>query len=280
MIIQKGFISPSRDLLRSWIMSSKSEEMRAALAKAKTELETEQNKMREARQKEANARARTDLEYSRSQEMAKELDEAVAMAKREGFGEGGKTHMEQADHLANNLIHQAVTTINDWRAIMSSLVNLYLEMNMAYTAKATQFFVETKQKYISPLWNGLTGNPVGKIDPENPPLPTFRHNVTFTPDGTLNIASLIRSDDAETSQPLDDFFRKGIVLWLEQAGYKETAANSGKFVGIANTPQSGQPLTKIAFDALKADPVKGLKQFLTAEAPELTFEQAPPTPGM
>lgn len=74
----------------------------------------------------------------------------------------------------------------------------------------------------------------------------------------LIVKDLASSLNLPISEQLQDYFKSGIIRWLDLQGYTEDAQNPGQYHGAR-----GEALDRTTFNQLKADPTDGLEVFLS-----------------
>lgn len=247
-------------------MSKSLKNLQAELRKLRETEQTEQhNAEQEAAQKKKNEARQLDLQQS--------IDEAE---KARWSGETDRAgnpldHYAVAAQKADRIINQEVTSINDWRACMSSLLSLCMSINRALGGSSKKMLAT----YVNPAlkqfawaaYDKVTGAPTLNLDS---PLPSLQHHVHYTDEHTLKIEPLVRADEKNVVRNMNDFFKEGIVEWLNELGYDpDPAVENGFFNRL-----TAAKLTQDEFNRLKADPDRGLEHFLS-EGSDLSFVEEP-----
>lgn len=181
------------------------------------------------------------------------------------------TNYDDLAQKADRIIMQEVTSINDWRACMSSLLALCMSANKAYAGSVISFYSTNVNPLLKQLlWDGYdTVVPAPKgLNPETP-MPSLQHYVHFSEDNTLQVEPLVRSDNGNTRN-LNTFFKEGVVHWLGEQNYIPDPEVPNGFVH----QNTNVKLTKPVFDELKANAEHGLAHFLSGSC-ELSFEERP-----
>ncbi|KTD35581.1 membrane-associated HD superfamily hydrolase [Legionella moravica] len=230
-------------------MSKSEDKMREELARIRRE-EEQKNLIRELEERE---RKRADARAAAMDKLHQGSKTTDPQTGRES------TLWDVALKEAERALNADVNAYNDWRSAMMKLWNIN-----GYLARALHQSV--KETVAAPVGNFVTdkllmaSDFVTEMFRKNPDveLPALQHAVSFTKDGHLKIEPLTRSDNHnQTSSKLDDFFAKGVRMWLEEQGYKPVAGDKSTFVN-----EDGKVLDKETFDNLKNDPDVGLGSFL------------------
>ena len=151
---------------------------------------------------------------------------------------------------------------------MMSIVKIAGDMGEALYA--------SRLKYSTPIWTIICDKFKSAPDPKPcDVLPGLIHAVTFSDNNELEIKPLEIDDGVSQSHDqLNNLFKKGVVMWLEENGYEPDDVTNTKF-----THTDGTSLDKVAFNTLKNHPDNGgLNSFLSGKF-VLHFQEKPSSPS-
>ncbi|BCA95519.1 hypothetical protein TUM19329_18800 [Legionella antarctica] len=239
-----------------------------------TKMQEALKELRKSEEDNKTAAYREKVRKEREARHAMEIDKANADIYSEVDSKGNKRSIwEKVMDEADRAINKELTTINDWRSAMISLLQMYSTLVKALDGSlSVNVRIPLNQLIVDKgLLRAVDGARHLFAGKEEIDLPSLAHNVTFTDDNKLKVDGLIRSDNVGDMGKLDILFKQGVVKWLDDNGYKPHPTDEDKYVN-----GDGKELTQTDFEILKNDPDDGLAHFLE-ETSDLTF--TPPRPA-
>lgn len=228
----------------------------------------------------ALAAAQKNLANERETDLAQLVDRANKAQGEPDERDPDKTvsHWARANAAAENILNKEITSINDWRATMSSTLNMCISLNKAIAGSVYLLYAKEVAPGIHDVYNKvldrITGEPKPNFQPDMT-LPSLYDNVTMDNNNVLQIAPLGRSDNV-VNEPghrnLNQYFADGVKIWLNRCGWSEDPNMPNVF-----RDENGVQLDQATFDTLKNDPDHGLRALLN-EGSDLVFSEPPPSP--